>query len=265
MPDTRSASAPFLIERAARHDRAVLLAAIVVVTVLCWSWIVPMARDMYGAMNGPSAWMMAGSWTARYLVLLWAMWAVMMAGMMLPSAAPMFLLYAAALRNGPDPDAGRLRVYAFAAGYVLIWSAFSVAATILQWLLAHLLLLTPMMEIATRRGGGAVLLVAGVYQWSGLKRACLRACQSPLGFLTSRWRAGGAGALRMGVEHGLSCVGCCWALMLLLFVGGVMNLWVIGALTAFVLIEKLVRVGAFGTRVTGALLAITGVWMMRSG
>src|SRR6476660_3363521 len=118
MPDTRPAGGPFLIERAARHDRAVLVATIAIVTVLCWSWIVPMARDMYGAMNGPSAWMMAATWTARYLVLLWAMWAVMMAGMMLPSAAPMFLLYAAAERNGREPDAGRVRVYAFAAGYV---------------------------------------------------------------------------------------------------------------------------------------------------
>jgi predicted metal-binding membrane protein len=265
MTDTRPAGAPFLIERAARHDRAMLVATIAIVTVLCWSWIVPMARDMYGAMNGPSAWMMADIWTARYLVLLWAMWAVMMAGMMLPSAAPMFLLYAAAMRNGPDPDAGRLRIYAFAVGYVLIWSAFSMGATMLQWLLAHLLLLTPMMEIATPRAGGAVLLVAGIYQWSGLKHACLRACQSPLGFLASHWRAGAAGALRMGVEHGVVCVGCCWALMLLLFVGGVMNLWVIGALTGFVLIEKLVPVGALGTRVTGTLLAIVGLWMLRSG
>jgi len=265
MADTHTAGAPLLIERAVRHERAMLLATIAIVTVLCWSWIVPMARDMYGAMNGPSAWMMAGTWTVRYLVLLWAMWAVMMAGMMLPSAAPMFLLYAAAMRNGADREAGRWRVYAFAAGYVLIWSAFSLAATILQWLLAHLLLLTPMMETATPRAGGVVLLVAGVYQWSVLKHACLRACQSPLGFLASRWRAGAAGALRMGLEHGISCVGCCWALMLLLFVGGVMNLWVIGALTVFVLIEKLAPVGALGARVTGTLLVIGGLWMLRSG
>jgi len=185
-----------------------------------------------------------------------------MAGMMLPSAAPMFLLYAAAMRHGTDPAAGRWRVYAFAAGYVLIWSAFSVGATILQWLLTHLLLLTPMMEIATPRGGGAVLIGAGIYQWSGLKHVCLRACQSPIGFLTSRWRGGAAGALRMGIEHGLSCVGCCWALMLLLFVGGVMNLWVIGALTVFVLIEKLAPFGARGARAVGTLLAIAGLWMM---
>ncbi|HEY7172272.1 MAG TPA: DUF2182 domain-containing protein [Vicinamibacterales bacterium] len=261
--DPRATGVPLLIERAARHDRVVLVATIAGVTALCWSWIVPMARDMYGAMNGPSAWMMAGAWSARYLVLLWAMWAVMMAGMMLPSAAPMFLLYAAAARRSPDPDGGRLRVYAFAVGYVLVWCAFSLAATILQWALARLLLLTPMMEIATPRAGGAVLLVAGLYQFTGLKHTCLRACGSPLGFLTSRWRGGAAGALRMGVGHGSMCVGCCWALMLLLFVGGVMNLWVIGALTVFVLLEKLVPLGAYGTRATGTLLAIGGLWMMR--
>jgi predicted metal-binding membrane protein len=263
MTNDRGGRPSLLLERAARHERAMLIAAVLLVTLLCWSWIVPMARDMYGAMNGPSAWMMAETRGARYIVLLWAMWAVMMAGMMLPSAAPMFLLYAAAARNGPDPDAGRLRVYAFAAGYLLIWSAFSIAATILQAALAGLLLLSPMMQMVTPRAGGVVLLVAGLYQFTGLKHACLHACQSPLGFLTSRWRAGAAGALRMGIEHGVSCVGCCWALMLLLFVGGVMNLWVIGALTLFVLIEKLVRVGLVGTRAVGAILAIAGVWMMR--
>jgi predicted metal-binding membrane protein len=261
--DHRTAGVPLLIERAARHDRALLVATIAIVTALCWSWIVPMARDMYGSMNGPSAWMMTGSWSVRYLVLLWAMWAVMMAGMMLPSAAPMFLFYAAATRSGPNPDAARLRVYAFAGGYVLVWCAFSLAATILQWALAHLLLLTPMMETATPRAGGAVLLVAGLYQFTALKHTCLRACGSPLGFLTSCWRGGAAGALRMGVEHGVMCVGCCWALMLLLFVGGVMNLWVIGALTVFVLLEKLVPLGRYGTRATGTLLATSGLWMMR--
>jgi predicted metal-binding membrane protein len=262
MPDTPTGRAPLLVERAARHDRAMLVAAIAVVTLLCWGWVVPMARDMYGAMNGPSAWMMAEPSGPRYVVLLWAMWAVMMAAMMLPSAAPTFLLYAAATRNGPDADAGRWRVYAFAAGYVLIWCAFSVGATVLQRALAGMLLLTPMMEIATPRLGGGVLLIAGIYQWTGLKQACLRSCQSPLGFLTSRWRGGATGALRMGVEHGVLCVGCCWALMLLLFVGGVMNLWVIGALSAFVLLEKLVPLGAYGTRATGALLTIAGLWLM---
>jgi predicted metal-binding membrane protein len=262
MTDTRARPEPLLLERAVRHDRAMLVAAIALVTLLCWSWLVPMARDMYGAMNGPAAWMMAGTWDGRHLVLLWAMWAVMMAGMMLPSAAPMFLMFAAAVRSGPDRDAGRLHVYAFAGGYVLIWSAFSVGATVLQRVLTRLLLLTPMMEAATPRAGGAVLLLAGLYQFTRLKNVCLLGCQSPLGFLVSRWRTGTVGALRMGAWHGALCVGCCWALMLLLFVGGVMNLWIIGALTAFVLVEKLVPLGASGTHVTGALLAMAGLWML---
>jgi predicted metal-binding membrane protein len=263
MPDTRTNGVPLLIERAARHERAMLVATIAIVTLLCWSWIVAMARDMYGAMTGASAWMMAGRWDGRHLVLLWAMWAVMMAGMMLPSAAPMFLLYASAARKAPDAEVGRLRVYAFAAGYLLIWCAFSVGATVLQRALTARLVLTPMMEIASPRAGGVVLLVAAIYQFTGLKHSCLRACRSPLGFMMSRWRAGAAGALRMGLEHGLLCLGCCWALMLLLFVGGVMNLWVIGALTLFVLIEKLIPLGAVGSRATGALLAVAGLWMMR--
>jgi predicted metal-binding membrane protein len=221
------------------------------VIVACWWWTAVMAIDMYGPMTGASAWMMTPYWDAAHLLLLWAMWAVMMIGMMLPSAAPMVLL-----------DGDSRRRAGLAAGYVLVWSIFSIAATALQWTLARLLIITPMMEASSGAVGAVFLLIAGAYQWTPLKRACLTMCQSPAAFMMRKWRGGISGALRMGVEHGVHCVGCCWALMLLLFAGGVMNLWVIAALTVFVGLEKLVRLGPNSARFSGALLFTGGVWML---
>jgi predicted metal-binding membrane protein len=226
-----------------------LIGVLIAVTVACWVWIALLARDMYGPMSGVSTWMMTPVWDAPHLLLLWLMWAVMMTGMMLPSAAPMILL------------ADGRRGHATALGYVMVWAAFSVGATALQFVLMRLLILTPMME-PSRRGASAVLLaIAGIYQLTPLKHVCLTACQSPMAFLTRHWRSGTSGAVRMGVEHGIYCVGCCWALMVLLFAGGVMNLAVIGALTVFVAFEKLVPLGDWGSRVSGIALLIAAAWI----
>ena len=177
-----------------------------------------------------SAWMMTSVWDGPHLVLLWAMWAIMMVGMMLPSASPMLLLYGGvARRSATGASAASRQIYALAAGYLVVWALFSLAATALQRLLATLLFVSPMMEVTSPVVAAALLLMAGTYQLTPIKHACLQTCQSPLGFLMSRWRSGLAGAFRMGLEHGAVCVGCCWALMLLLFVGGVMNLFVIAA------------------------------------
>jgi predicted metal-binding membrane protein len=189
------------------------------------------------------------------------MWAVMMTGMMLPSASPMLLLYGGVARRSAQGAPGR-RIYALAAGYLTAWMAFSLGVTALQRALSALLLVTPMMEVASPALGAALLVVAGAYQLSPAKHACLRMCQSPLGFLVSRWRAGSSGAFRMGLEHGAYCVGCCWALMLLLFAGGVMNLTVIAALTAFVAFERLAPIGLRGARISGVLLMAAGFVML---
>ena len=218
----------------------------------CWWWIVVMARDMYGPMTGASAWMMTPRWDAPHLALLWAMWAVMMTAMMLPSAAPMILL------AGTQPRSTFLIVL----GYLLVWSVFSIGATALQWWLGRVLILTPMMEVSSRRAGAVFLIVAGVYQLTPWKRSCLSQCQSPAAFLMRRWRSGAWGALRLGIEHGVYCVGCCWALMLLLFAGGVMNILVIVALTAFVAFEKLAPTGIHAARVSGVLLVTTAAWLL---
>jgi predicted metal-binding membrane protein len=192
------------------------------------------------------------------------MWTVMMAAMMLPSALPTILVVHKALRNDPQVRSPSQRMFAFAAGYLLAWSGFSLGATLLQWGLAETALLSPMMVSASPRLGGAILVLAGVYQWTPLKYACLRRCRSPLAFLAEHWKPGMPGILPLGVHHGFHCVGCCWALMLLLFVGGVMNLLWIAAITGFVLLEKLAPYGVQGGRLSGLALLIAGVWVLMS-
>jgi len=249
-----------IVEAVLSRPRQTLIVVVAVLPLACWAWVVAMARDMYGPMTGASAWMMTVTWDAPRLALLWAMWAAMMAGMMLPTITPLLMLYARAVRNRPNANPS-LRIYAMALGYVLVWALFSVGATVLQRALAEASLLTTMMEPASSRTAAVLLFIAGAYQLTPLKAACLRACRSPLTELAARWKDGVAGAFQMGVSHGLYCLGCCWALMLLLFAGGVMNLVVILVLTAWVAIEKLAPFGVWTSRAGGALLLAAGVWM----
>ena len=256
-----SPTGPTRLESALRSERASAAALLGAVPLLAWLWIAAMAHDMYGPMTGASAWMMPLQWDVPHLLLLWAMWAVMMIAMMLPTASPLVLLYGAAVRR-TAPRTASQQTYALAAGYVVAWTVFSLGATVLQRVLASWLLLSPMMEPANHRVSAVLLLIAGAYQWTPLKQACLRTCQSPLGFLMGRWRGGASGAFRMGLEHGIYCVGCCWALMLLLFAGGVMNLVVIVGLMVWVGFEKLAPYGRIGAQVTGSAMIAAGVWML---
>jgi predicted metal-binding membrane protein len=211
-------------------------------------------------MDGASAWMMTTRWDAAHLWLLVAMWVAMMTAMMLPSAAPLIVLYAGAVRARGDADARR-KTYAIAAGYLVVWISFSVAAAVLQRLLASQAVLTPMMEPGSPLAAAAMLAVAGLYQLTPLKRACLRVCRSPLAYLLHHMRSGTSGAFALGARHGSYCLGCCWALMLLLFAGGVMNPWVIVALTAWVLAEKFTPFGERLARVSGFALLGLALWM----
>jgi predicted metal-binding membrane protein len=253
------------LETLLRRDRWLVGGSLAVAVALCWAWLVPMGRDMYGAMDGAAAWMMVERWDFLHLLLLFAMWAVMMAGMMLPSAAPALLIYAMVVRKSPDCARATAHVHAFAAGYLFVWTLFSLLATVLQRALASSLLLSPMMETQNRVLGGALLIAAGIFQLTPWKRTCLDACRSPAEFLTRHWRAGVGGGFYLGTLNGLYCLGCCWALMLLLFVGGVMNLWWIAALTVFVLIEKIAPLGAQGGRLSGVLIFGFGVWTLVRG
>jgi predicted metal-binding membrane protein len=251
-----------MLEALLGRERLAVAAGLAGAIALSWLYLVPASQDMYGAMDGLSAWMMQATWDAEYIVLIFGMWAVMMVGMMLPSAAPAILLYARAIGGGAPSRAAVARTYAFAGGYLLAWTGFSLAATLLQWALAEAALLSPMMESASPIFGAAVLIVAGVYQWTPLKQACLTNCRGPAAFITAHFRPGVSGALQLGVRHGLYCVGCCWALMLLLFFGGVMSLAWIAAITIFVLLEKLAPFGAQGGKLSGVLLIATGIWVL---
>lgn len=253
------------VESLLLSDRLLVGAALTFAIGLSWAWIVPMARDMYGTMKGSSAWMMTDTWDATHLFLLFAMWAAMMAGMMLPSAAPALFLYGGVIRRSGDASRAALHVYAFAGGYLMVWTVYSILATILQRLLARWLLISPMMDARDARFGGALLVAAGIYQFTPFKRACLASCRNPVEFIVRHWKTGLWGGFYLGAANGLYCLGCCCALMLLLFVGGVMNLWWIAALTLFVLLEKAAPFGEKGGRYCGLAIGVVGGWIIVRG
>ena len=230
----------------------VVLGSIAAVTALAWLYLVVIAR-----MTSMADMARLRPWTGAEAVMMFIMWAVMMVGMMLPSATPMVLLYARVCRKSLDmaaPDTG-----AFVMGYVAVWTLFSAAATALQWGLEQAALLSPTMTSASPFFAGMVLVLAGRYQWTPAKQACLSRCRSPVEFLSTHWRPGAGGAFAMGLRHGAFCVGCCWALMALLFVGGVMNLLWVALITVFVLLEKVVPFGHGVGKTAGALLALAGL------
>lgn len=251
-----------LIDSALRRDRVVLVVSLLAMTALAWAYLWLEADAMDRLMAGAMPVMLPTAATAGTLALTFLMWAVMMLGMMLPSATPVVLFYAAIVRKNGERGTVLPAAWIFAAGYVLIWTAFSLAATGMQVAFEALSLATPMMVVTGSWLAGGLLLAAGLYQWSPLKAICLVKCRSPLAFITGHWRAGRLGALRMGAAHGLYCLGCCWALMLLLFVGGVMNLLWVAAVTAFVLIEKLMPCGLVAGRVAGVGMVAAGLHLL---
>src|SRR4051794_24620273 len=247
-----------MIDGALRRERVVVVVALLSVILLAWGYLLFGAGMSMDEMSGMPMAEQQPTWTPSYAALVLGMWAVMMAAMMLPSAAPMILLYIPIasrrkLKGEPAVGAG-----VFGLGYIVLWTAFSLAAVALQFGLDQAQLLSPMMNLTSRSVAGAVLIAAGVYQWTPLKQACLRRCRSPLEFLATEWREGRVGALKMGLRHGAYCLGCCWMLMLLLFVGGIMNIAWIAAVAAFVLIEKVSPAGHWIGRISGVLLVLWG-------
>lgn len=199
-------------------------------------------------------------WDIRYSMLIFLMWWIMMIAMMLPSAAPMILLFT--FLNRKNGDGSAWSVTAFIMAYVFTWGGFSMLATALQWGLGETALLSPGMATQNAIFGGTLLILAGIWQLTPLKHSCLRKCRSPIHYFSHGWRVGRDGAFMMGLEHGLFCLGCCWVLMVLLFYGGVMNLWWVGGLAIYVLLEKLIPAGHWVGRGTGALLIIWGVGVL---
>lgn len=247
------------LETVLRRDRAVVIGALATLALLCWIYLASLAA--MPVMDGMSPGV--APWTAEDALATLLMWSVMMVGMMTPSVAPMILIYArvgrqAAERGKPFAPAGW-----FALGYFLAWLAFAVLATGLQWGLERALLIAPMVASATPVFAGLLLIAAGIYQWTPLKNACLTLCQSPLQFIQRHggFRGARGASVALGLRHGLYCIGCCWALMLLLFVGGVMNLLWIAAIGALVLAEKLIP-GRLFQRITGIALIAAGAMLL---
>jgi predicted metal-binding membrane protein len=253
-----------------KRDLLIVGAALALVTLAAWSYVSWLARAMMppaSAMQGMDVSSAAAPgfapWSLAQIMWAFAMWAVMMIGMMTPSAAPMVLIYAQVARQARTLG----RVFApagwFAGGYLFVWTLFAALAVLAQAGLEHIALLSPALVSADRRFGGAVLIAAGLYQLTPLKHACLTQCRAPLSFVQRHggFRASAWGSLRLGMVHGLYCIGCCWALMALLFVGGVMNLVWIAAIAGFVLGEKILPVGAVLARVAGAAALAAGIAM----
>jgi len=251
------------IEATLRRDRWVVAASLSLVIALAWLylWYDAAMMSQIGPVDGlaPEA---TNALHPAALAMTFAMWSIMMVGMMLPSAAPTLLLYGALVRKNGERDTVLPAVWIFTGGYLAAWTAFSFAATVLQVALEQAALLTPMMETRSNGLSAAILIAAGVYQWLPLKQACLRHCRSPLQFLVAHWRGGKRGAFRMGAEHGVYCVGCCWALMLVLFVAGVMNLLWVALIAAFVLVEKLLPASKFTARLASVALIAIGLFRL---
>jgi len=253
--------------RVGSRDRSLVLIGLAGIAALAWTYIVIEAGRMTAGSVGMDAPSMAETmdaivhvrpWTATEFGLRVVMWALMMVAMMLPTATPMTLVYAAVARKAASQKSPVAPTFVFVAGYVTVWSMFSVAAALAQMGLDRAALLSPMMVSISPVLGSAVLIGAGVYQLTPLKHACLEHCRAPAHFISQHWQSGPTGAFRMGLRLGVYCVGCCWVLMALLFVGGVMNLVWIAAIAIFVLLEKVVPYAIAGGRVVGATMILVG-------
>lgn len=246
---------------ALRHDRAVVLGSLALVVALAWAWLLLGAGiDMKEMdMGGGQMMLMLPEWSVAYGLVVFAMWAIMMVAMMLPSAAPVTLLVAnIARQRAAKGGAFGAGTVLFVLGYLGVWTGFAAIATLLQWGLDEAGLMSDAMALANQIAAGVVLIVAGIYQWTPLKEACLRHCRSPLQFLLFHWRDGWRGAFLSGLDHGAFCLGCCWMLMALLFVGGIMNLAWIAAIALLVLIEKTLPWGGWMGRLVGIALVLWG-------
>ena len=246
------------LERLLRRDRAVVVAALTGVVLMSWLYLLfGSGMDMHNmdAMLAPA---MTPHWSPSYFAVMLIMWVIMMAAMMLPSASPMILLHATISRRRREQGGTLAATGIFAFGYAVIWAIFGVIGTSLQWALAAEAQLSPTMALTSMIAAASMLIAAGVYQWTPLKQSCLRRCRSPLDFVLAYWREGAWGPFAMGIRHGTFCLGCCWLLMLLLFVGGVMNLLWIAGLTVFVLVEKSAPWGHWLGQVAGMVLVVWG-------
>jgi predicted metal-binding membrane protein len=260
------------LETLLRRERLIIGGCLAAMVVLAWLYLLfskTAMPDMDMAGMDMSGMDMSGmvmpdlhQWGVTTVLLLFVMWAVMMVAMMLPSAAPMILAFLTVNQRRRASSRPLVPVSIFVLGYLAVWTAYSAVATLAQWQLHGAALLSSTMAATSPALNGGLLIAAGVFQWTPLKRACLKGCRSPLSFLMSEWRDGTAGAFVMGLRHGSYCVGCCWVLMALLFVAGVMNLFWVAVIALFVMAEKILAKGALLGQVAGIALVTAGVALM---
>lgn len=248
-----------------RRERVVVLGALALVSAVAWIYTVSgvgLGGTMEDLTSGTGAMAMRPmAWTPGHALVMFFMWWVMMVAMMLPSAAPMALLFVAVNRRR-EAEAPFSATGIFLAGYLVTWAAGSALATLGQWGLERSGLLTASMSVSSAILGGAILLAAGLYQFTSLKGACLKHCRHPAKFIAEHWRPGRGGAFRMGLAHGAYCVGCCWFLMALLFFAGIMNtIWIAG-LALYVALEKMVPHARLLSTACGLVLSVAGLWLI---
>lgn len=239
------------------RERAALVAGLAGLTALGWTYIAYLSLRMDN-MASAAAMPSMRTWTPVDMAFLVLMWTVMMSAMMVPSATPMILMFDGIQRRRRAHGHAFVPTIAFLLGYLTVWIGFSVLAAMLQWWLRRAALLSPMLTIGSSQLSGGLLILAGLFQFTPLKDACLSTCRSPLAFITSRWREERIGAFLMGLDHGRYCAGCCWLLMVLPFVAGVMNLLWVAALSALVFLEKLAPFGRGLSRAAGIILVLWG-------
>ena len=255
-----------LTEAVFRRDRLVVISGIVALSLLTWAWTVWMGWDMQGMYLGEEMVMPhMHAWTSGHFLMMFAMWSVMMVAMMVPTAAPMVLTFSRVNRKRRARQQPYVSTSIFLGGYLVAWTGYSLLATFLQWGLESAALLSPAMASRSALFGGGLLIATGLFQFTPLKQACLKHCRTPFQFLLQDWRDGKIGAFLMGLNHGGYCLGCCWFLMLLLFVAGVMNLLWMAAITVFVLLEKVAPRGDWIGRAGGVLMVGAGGWLLWSG
>jgi predicted metal-binding membrane protein len=261
-----------------RRDRIVIVLALTLLTAFAWSYLLWLSADLtVGGMDmGDFRMILSGMglmvpahtpWRAMEFAFLFAMWTVMMVGMMTPSAAPMIVMYARMGRQTETQGTPFAATVWFTAGYFLVWVAFALLATLVQWALERTALLDSWMASTSNVLAGLLFVAAGSYQWTRLKDVCLTQCQRPFAFLMRQggFRRDAPGSLVLGLGHGAYCVGCCWVLMTLLLVGGVMNVLWIALLALLVLLEKATPFGRQIAPVAGVVLIAAGAWLFSMG
>jgi predicted metal-binding membrane protein len=254
---TKTGSLAYILKK----DRFVVLMALFTLCVLSWLYIIYLYNQMY-PMNMDAflfAMPMTSNWSWTDFTLLFLMWFVMMIAMMMPSVAPLVLIFTSITRKRQEQQNPFVSSGYLLSGYFLVWAAFSLFATILQWLLQRASLLNPEMITTSKILGGIIFILAGVFQFTPLKNTCLNTCRSPMAFIHQYWKNGKSGALRMGIQNGMYCLGCCWILMILLFVSGIMNILWIAVISLFVLVEKVLISVKIISSIAGIALIAYGI------